>query len=93
MSSAYSRRVGVFDNDSREDRLDAVLDACLDKKELRSLSYVIAFCAYDIGAAEQTIIEILTTAFNASRVEDISPERHDDAIRYLLNLNFKKVIN
>ena len=65
----------------------------LNALELNSIENIISYIAYAEKKDVSTVTSILTSAFDVNEVKDISSKHYENAVRFLMELNTKLIIN
>ena len=65
----------------------------LNELESNSIENIISYIAFAEKTNKSTVTSILTSAFEAKEVKDIRSKDYENAVRFLIELNTKLIIN
>jgi len=65
----------------------------LSSLEIRSLTAMISFVAYNQEVSEETVSAIVAAQFGVNETKDLQSRRYQDAIEFLVDFKVKSAIN
>lgn len=65
----------------------------LNRRELTAISALIAYAAMTSRLSESVIQAMFTTAFNVPSVKETPSAKYDDAVRFLVDGDFRLSVN
>jgi hypothetical protein len=65
----------------------------LNALELKAIASLIAYVSATQSADVETVLSVLTTAFNVADVKSLPQSRYDEALRFLMRVDLKALMN
>ena len=68
-------------------------DRVLNKLELNSVIALVAYVSHAQKANEETVRDVLKTAFSVNDIKALLASQYDEVIRFLVDLRLNEIIN